>query len=230
MRIWKTSTRIFALSILLLASTWSTPNMAATTNKRPTFAEATYQPPRLVVAKPLQEQHEKQQKEVEEQKRKQQAIQREQAQQQRIEENLETYTHLSQGTVEFILQEAKRKHVPASIVFGLMEQESTFRTDAVNPSTGATGLGQIEHLTANHLANLVGEGDLYDPIYNSRLAIFYLQYLHERTGDWNATLTAYNRGLGGLSDYENQYGTVSSDYSRSVLHRSQNIRQLTGAS
>lgn len=137
------------------------------------------------------------------------------------------YTKLPTNTLSFIEQESDEKDVPISIVIGLMQQESSFQADLINPNTGAEGLGQIEQPTAVELASRGGfdEGSLSDPISNARLAISYLSYLYNKTGEWNATLTAYNRGLTGLRTYQSKYGTSISDYSKSVM---QNAHYIDG--
>lgn len=141
---------------------------------------------------------------------------------------LQDYTKLPAPTISFIDQESTLRGVPLPIVLGLMEQESSFCADAVNPQTGAVGLGQLEQPTAHELASRGGfdDRDLHDPIINARLAISYLNQLHKETGSWDATLTAYNRGLSGLHTYQRLTGTSISDYSSGVMQKARQIEAL----
>ncbi|TGL59822.1 lytic transglycosylase domain-containing protein [Leptospira jelokensis] len=98
---------------------------------------------------------------------------------------------------------------------GLIQTESQFHTHAKSHK-GALGLMQVMPETAKWLAKKEGisfsqANELYEPETNLLLGVLYLNYLMERTDSLEATLLAYNAGLGGYK----RFGGVPA-YSRTV--------------
>jgi soluble lytic murein transglycosylase len=98
-----------------------------------------------------------------------------------------------------IAEAARATGVPASLLFGLIRQESVFTDDARSRS-GALGLMQVMPSTGRLLyrkENGKGRPDLNDPDANLRLGARYLKQLIDAfSGDVAAALAAYNAGPG----------------------------------
>ena len=98
-----------------------------------------------------------------------------------------------------IAEAARAAGVPASLLFGLIRQESVFTEDAKSRA-GALGLMQVMPSTGRLLyrkENGKGRPDLRDPDANLRLGARYLrQLLDTFPGDTAAALAAYNAGPG----------------------------------
>ena len=98
-----------------------------------------------------------------------------------------------------IAEAARAAGVPASLLFGLIRQESVFTEDARSRS-GALGLMQVMPATGRLLyrkENGKGRPDLTDPGANLRLGARYLKQLIDAfSGDTAAALAAYNAGPG----------------------------------
>jgi soluble lytic murein transglycosylase len=98
-----------------------------------------------------------------------------------------------------IAEAARAAGVPASLLFGLIRQESVFTEDAQSRS-GALGLMQVMPTTGRLLyrkENGKGRPDLKDPDANLRLGARYLKQLIDAfSGDTAAALAAYNAGPG----------------------------------
>ena len=98
-----------------------------------------------------------------------------------------------------VVSAARAAGVPASLLFGLIRQESVFAENAKSRS-GALGLMQVMPSTGRLLyrkENGKGRPDLNDPAANLRLGARYLrQLLDAFSGDTAAALAAYNAGPG----------------------------------
>ena len=80
-----------------------------------------------------------------------------------------------------------QKEVPVTIVLGLIDVESSFRSDAVS-GAGARGLVQVM------LIHDRGPVSITDPIANLRAGLGYLAGLKRNFGTWDRALRAYNGG------------------------------------
>ncbi len=84
------------------------------------------------------------------------------------------------------------------LVVAIMKAESNFDKHAISEK-GAIGLMQIMPETAEWLSpklnyEYLGISSLYDPEFNIRLGIQYLNMLHDRFGDIDRAIIAYNKG------------------------------------
>jgi soluble lytic murein transglycosylase len=99
---------------------------------------------------------------------------------------------------DIIRQQAKDKHVDASLIAAVIYAESRFHDQTSH--AGARGLMQITPTTANEIERLSGGttfklADLSDPEINIRYGTFYLGELLKRyDGNEVAALAAYNAG------------------------------------
>ena len=113
-----------------------------------------------------------------------------------------------------IADAARAAGVPASLLFGLIRQESVFTENAKSRS-GALGLMQVMPSTGRHLfrkENGKGRPDLNDPEANLRLGARYLkQLLDAFPGDTAAALAAYNAGPGRVRAWKKASGLAPED-------------------
>ena len=113
-----------------------------------------------------------------------------------------------------IAEAARAAGVPASLLFGLIRQESVFTGNAKSRS-GALGLMQVMPSTGRLLyrkENGKGRPDLNDPDANLRLGARYLrQLLDAFPGDTAAALAAYNAGPGRVRAWKKASGLAPED-------------------
>lgn len=122
---------------------------------------------------------------------------------------------------QIIAESKKYDDLTPGLVISVIEAESNFDERAVS-SAGAVGIMQIMPKTGKWLASMMGkkyeQEYLYDPLYNIELGCFYLSWLLERyDGNLHSALTAYNRGMTGLEDYERKNKTTVSSYSEKII-------------
>lgn len=134
----------------------------------------------------------------------------------------ENLTGLDYSSCEFLIKESKEKNIDPFIVLGVIKRESDFNPNAKG-AAGERGLGQLMENTAKVIAENLGysynHDMLIDPEFNLKLTITQLSYLKRvYHKDMHKTLTAYNRGQQGLTDYMNTKDENGvSDYSSKVL-------------
>jgi hypothetical protein len=99
------------------------------------------------------------------------------------------------GTLQTIVSNAAAANgVPTAIAFAQAQQESSWNPSAYNPSSGATGLFQLEPATAADL----GVTNLTDPTQNANGAMKYMAQLYAKFGDWGTALAAFDWGEGNV--------------------------------
>jgi soluble lytic murein transglycosylase-like protein len=99
---------------------------------------------------------------------------------------------------------AHREHLPVALLMALGWRESRWRAEALNPESGATGIGQLLPATATFVAeNLLADPSL-DPANgpdNIRMTARYLRGLIERfDGSTRLGLAAYLQGSTSVAD------------------------------
>ena len=100
---------------------------------------------------------------------------------------------------KIVLQQIKQYHFPSSLVFGMIRQESFFKTRATSHA-GARGLMQLMPATASSVARkikqpLKSRKQLYDPSFNIKLGSTYLNDLLEKyQGHPVLAIASYNAG------------------------------------
>jgi soluble lytic murein transglycosylase-like protein len=105
--------------------------------------------------------------------------------------------------------------VPYTLVLAVIQQESSFITNAQNGS--CFGYMQVNDINTEWLREEIGVTDLKDPAQNLHSGIFILGDLYAKYGDWNTALICYNHGEAGAYKYVFSQGIESTSYSRSVL-------------
>jgi soluble lytic murein transglycosylase-like protein len=122
------------------------------------------------------------------------------------------------GQYTSIIEQASQKYgVPPGLIYSVIMQESGGNPNAVNPTSGCTGLMQ---LTPGEFS-----GDLTDPTNNIMQGTAYLAQLYQQKGgDWVATLAAYNLGPNANIDstVPGQNGLTGRQYAEQVLARYEN--------
>lgn len=111
-------------------------------------------------------------------------------------------------------------------VIALIEKESKFNSNAIGDNGNSYGYGQIYKIW--HTQRMAEEGvqDLTDPYGNLRVCTNYLKYIKDRYGDKGAHygLMVYN--MGEPRAYKAwQNGIYSTQYSRDILQRAEEIKQ-----
>lgn len=92
-------------------------------------------------------------------------------------------------------QAAAKYQIPIDMFLRLLKTENDIgNPNAVNPSTGATGLAQFLPQTAQELGV-----NPKDPIASIHAAAKYLRALHREFGDWEKAVRAYNWGPGNVA-------------------------------
>ena len=113
-----------------------------------------------------------------------------------------------------IADAARAAGIPASLLFGLIRQESVFTEDAKSRA-GALGLMQVMPSTGRALFRSEkgkGRPDLADPTANLRLGARYLRQLIDTfPGDTAAALAAYNAGPGRVRAWKKASGLAPED-------------------
>jgi soluble lytic murein transglycosylase len=114
------------------------------------------------------------------------------------------------------------------LIVAIMKAESNFDKRAVS-NKGAIGLMQVMPETAEWLSPKLkvvyfGVDSLYDPEYNIKLGIHYLNMMHKRFGDIDKALIAYNRGPNKLMREINQGEEYDSEFLEKVKVYYQNLK------
>jgi|LGVE01.1.fsa_nt_gb hypothetical protein len=132
---------------------------------------------------------------------------------------------LEVGAIELLMAECDEVGIDPFVILGLMRLESEFDTYCVG-NLGERGLGQLMANTAEPVARNMGieyvPDKLFEPEYNIKLFMTQFKYLYEfYDRNMHMTLTAYNRGQGGLDKYmasrSKHADPAVSDYSMVVL-------------
>jgi soluble lytic murein transglycosylase len=103
-----------------------------------------------------------------------------------------------------VIAAAHAAQLPVSLIYGVIRQESLYRTDVVS-TAGARGLMQLELSTARPTARALKLPtpqmiDLFDPQINSTLGAEHLhQLLDKADGQLPLALAAYNAGIAAAS-------------------------------
>ena len=103
-----------------------------------------------------------------------------------------------------VIAAAHAARLPVSLIYGVIRQESLYRTDVVS-TAGARGLMQLELATAKPTARALKLptprlADLFDPQINSTLGAEHLHLLLDKVdGQLPLALAAYNAGIAAAS-------------------------------
>lgn len=103
------------------------------------------------------------------------------------------------------------------LIFAMIDQESDFDAAAVGDSGNSYGLLQIQQRYHAERMEKLGCTDLLDPYQNVQVGVDYLAELHNKYGDLEMALVAYNAGPGGAKENYFDHGQYWSVYSQEVL-------------
>ncbi|MCK5788913.1 MAG: transglycosylase SLT domain-containing protein, partial [Chlamydiia bacterium] len=102
---------------------------------------------------------------------------------------------------KLIREVEKKEGIPEGVLFGLLDQESSFNPDImsgkIKSKSGAIGIAQFMPETAKDF-NL----DPTNIKASIRASGKYLSRLNNSHGNWNDALTAYNWGTGNVSKFK----------------------------
>lgn len=99
------------------------------------------------------------------------------------------------GIQQMVINAANKYSIPPEKLLALVQTESNFDPKAINPKSGAAGLGQFIPSTAKSR----GLSNPLDPQSNIDATAAYIKDLHDKTGDWSSALSYYG-GYGGDTD------------------------------
>lgn len=134
------------------------------------------------------------------------------------------YSHLlDEEVLGVIIDESRKYGIDPRLIMAQIEVESTFNPRAVSKA-GARGLMQIMPDTGRQLARELGftDYDLFDPVTNVKMGIYYMSKLIKRFGDYDVALSAYFWGQTRVARDVSSYR--STEYSRKVVNASVNYR------
>lgn len=109
----------------------------------------------------------------------------------------------------------------------LIERESGYRYDAIGDGGASKGLMQIQERYHLERMEAVGASDLFNPYDNMRVGVNYLKEIQDKYLDSsgaNCVLMVYNMGYSGAKKLWDQ-GIYSTEYTRQILQRAQEIKQ-----
>ena len=111
---------------------------------------------------------------------------------------------------------AKEYNVPYALVIAIINQESSFKTDAYN--CNCYGLMQVSSINFEWLRERIGVTDVAnDPEDNIRAGTYIISDLVQKYGDYHKALMAYNCGPTGAANLWSQ-GYYMSNYSIDVMN------------
>lgn len=132
-----------------------------------------------------------------------------------------------------ILEESYRYSLDPLLVLAVINVESGFQNWSVS-TEGARGLMQIRPIVANALAKELEAIDsltlhqplnLYDPVFNIKLGVYYLGSLKENFRDLKLALTAYNWGPTEVKNRLQEDEVLPLAYALKVLSTYQSYRK-----
>ncbi len=103
---------------------------------------------------------------------------------------------------EFVSASAAEFGVPEGLIYAVIKTESNFDPEALS-SAGAEGLMQLlpstfEWITNYILVERLDTASIRNPEINIRYGTCLLAWLHNRYGNWETALAAYNAGHGNV--------------------------------
>jgi soluble lytic murein transglycosylase-like protein len=126
----------------------------------------------------------------------------------------------------YLLKLCEERDLDYPTLIALIERESKYKSNAVGDNGNSYGYGQIYKIW--HKQRMADEGvqDLTEPYGNLRVCTSYLKYIKDRYGDKgnHFILMVYNMGEPvALRAWKN--GVQSTQYSREILQRAEEIKQ-----
>ncbi len=130
---------------------------------------------------------------------------------------------ISEDLQEFIFYLSEGYEIDFTFVMALIQQESSFRADAISESSDY-GLMQVNEKNHALITETLGVTDFLEPYNNVRSGMFILRKLFEKYETPEKVLMAYNLGESGASRlWEN--GIFEINYSKSVFQYQQKFNE-----
>ena len=128
-----------------------------------------------------------------------------------------SYSVLEDRVLETIYRECAFYGLDPHLIVSQIYVESSFRSHVVSHK-GAIGLMQIMPDTGRYLAKRLGITiyNLYCPITNVKMGIFYMSLLVNRFGDYETALSAYFWGQTRVAKNKEKYRSTA--YSKKVMN------------
>lgn len=101
---------------------------------------------------------------------------------------------LPEDLQKHIFEECGKANIAPELVFAMIEQESSYNSDAVGDESKSVGLLQIQAKWHSKRMERLGCTDLSDPYQNITVAVDFLYELFEKNEDVYWVLMAYNGG------------------------------------
>lgn len=120
-----------------------------------------------------------------------------------------------------VREESEKYGYDWRLILAIIRTESSLNVRA-RSRKGAIGLMQVMPNTAKWLSPKLGLeygglSSLYDPEYNVKLGTHYLHMMHQKFGDIEKAIVAYNRGPTGLMRYLNRRNKLPVGYLGRVM-------------
>lgn len=119
---------------------------------------------------------------------------------------------------DYIRELCETYEIPETLVFAVIEKESSWNADAVNYNETCFGLMQISVVNFAWLEEELGLDDPKDPYQNVQAGIYMLSGYLEKYIDYHMALMCYNCGENGARQLW-QEGIFTNTYSRWVIDR-----------
>ena len=124
----------------------------------------------------------------------------------------------------FIADLCEEVNIDPELVLAMIEQESQWDAAAVGDNGRSFGLMQVQERWHKDRMNKLGCDDLLNPYENVVVGIDILAEKLEKYGDVEKALCAYNAGNAGAEKLYFSKGIYSSEYSRKVVERCQELK------
>lgn len=131
---------------------------------------------------------------------------------------------------QLIYQESLQYHYDPELVLALIITESSFYNWSQS-KVGALGLMQILPTTGRDVAKAKnmpwrGKRTLFDPHMNIKLGIHYLAELHDRFGNLEVALTAYNSGPSRVAEMQRRGDQLPRTYAARIMNIYKRLLEL----
>lgn len=134
--------------------------------------------------------------------------------------------YLPEEVQRYLWDLCKERDLDYYIIIALIERESDYKSNASGDNGNSKGYMQVQERWHRERMEAEAVEDLYDPYGNVRVGLNFLQELYEKHGasGTNCVLMVYNMGeQKAIEHWKN--GVYSTEYSREILYRAQEIKQ-----
>lgn len=126
----------------------------------------------------------------------------------------------------YLWYQCEERDIDYYVLVALIERESGYHWDATGDSGESKGYMQIKEKYHTKRMGVENVRDLHNPYGNIRVGLNFLQELLNKgdSKDYHYALMSYNLGESKCRSYNNE-GIYSTQYSRGILKRAQEIKQ-----